>query len=78
MTNKIELPGDDSENQEEVEVTHLDIIEAGIKQVDQLLQEQEVEIKKLNDAAAALQQRRIAAVAQKNLLLDLQDKFKTE
>lgn len=76
MTNKVVLPDDN--NTQEPEVTHMDIIEAGLTQVEQLLQTQEEEIKKLNEAAANLQQRRVAALAQKHLLIDLKEKFKTE
>ena len=76
MTNKVVLP--DDSNTQEAEVTHMDIVEAGLTQVEQLLQAQEEEIKKLNEAAANLQQRRVAALAQKHLLVDLKEKFKTE
>lgn len=76
MTNKVVLPDDN--NEQESEVTHMDIVEAGLAQVEQLLQTQEEEIKKLNEAAANLQQRRVAALAQKHLLIDLKEKFKTE
>lgn len=76
MTNKVVLPNDN--NEQESEVTHMDIVEAGLTQVEQLLQAQEEEIKKLNEAAANLQQRRVAALAQKHLLIDLKEKFKTE
>jgi hypothetical protein len=78
MTNqKVVLP-DDNKSEENQEVTHMDIVEAGLAQVEQLLQAQEEEIKKLNESAANLQQRRVAALAQKSLLVDLKEKFKTE
>lgn len=76
MTNKIVLPEDTKT--EEQEVTHLDIVEAGLAQLEKLMRDQETEIKKLNEAAAALQNRRIAATAQRDLLLDLKNKFQTE
>jgi predicted AAA+ superfamily ATPase len=77
MEHKVVLP-EDNKPEKTPEVTHMSIVEAGLAQLDTVMQEQEEEIKKLNEAAANLQQRRIAAIAQKNLLEDLKEKFKPE
>ena len=76
MKSKVVLPDDNNKEEQDGPATYADIIEAGLVEAEKILQEQEDEIKKLNEAAANLNQRRIAALAQRNLLLDLKGKFK--
>jgi hypothetical protein len=77
MKSKVVLP-DDNKEEQDGPATYADIIEAGLVEAEKILQEQEDEIKKLNEAAANLNQRRIAALAQRGLLLDLKGKFKLQ
>lgn len=74
MTNRVELPVVTEENPESTHVSLL-LIADGLKQAETNIAEQENNIRKLSEQLAQLQNMRIASIAQKNLLTDLQAKI---
>ena len=74
MSSRVELPVVTEENPEEQHISLL-LIADGLKQAEVNLNEQEANIRKLTDQLSQLQSMRIASIAQKNLLVDLQQKI---
>jgi hypothetical protein len=67
---KVELPVVTPETVEKKHVSLL-LIEDGLRQADKNLEEQETNLRKLNEQVTQLQSMRIATIAQKNLLTEL-------
>lgn len=74
MSQKIELPGV-VDAQPETKHISLVLITDGLKQAETNLAEQENNIRKLTDQLNQLQGMRIATIAQKNLLSELEKKI---
>jgi hypothetical protein len=74
MSGRIELPVVTEQEPEKQHVSLL-IIADGLRQAEKNLQEQEDNIRKFSDQIAQLQNMRIASIAQKNLLTELQKKI---
>lgn len=74
MSNRVELP---VVTETEVEKKHVSLllIADGLKQAETNLSEQENNIRKLTEQINQLQAMRVASMAQRNLLLDLQQKI---
>ena len=74
MSQKIELPGvvEPEPEKQHISVT---LINDGLKQAEANVADQEATIKKLTDQLNQLQMQRIAAIAQKNLLVELLKKI---
>ena len=74
MSNRVELP---VVTETEVEKKHVSLllIADGLKQAETNLAEQENNIRKLTDQINQLQAMRVASMAQRNLLADLQQKI---
>jgi vancomycin resistance protein YoaR len=74
MSNRVELP---IVTETEVEKKHVSLllIADGLKQAETNLAEQENNIRKLTDQINQLQAMRVASMAQRNLLADLQQKI---
>lgn len=74
MSDKVELPIV-TETSTETKHVSLLLIADGLKQADVNLSEQEANIRKLSEQLNQLQNMRIATVAQKNLLIELQKRI---
>ena len=74
MSDRIELPIVTEENPESTHISLL-LIADGLRQADVNINEQEANIRKLSEQLSQLQSMRIASIAQKNLLVDLQTKI---
>lgn len=74
MNQKIELPGVIDVKPETKHIS-LVLIADGLKQAETNLSEQENNIRKLTDQLNQLQSMRIATIAQKNLLIELEKKI---
>lgn len=74
MSQKIELPGV-VESEPEKQHISITLINDGLKQAEANVADQEATIKKLTDQLNQLQMQRIAAIAQKNLLVELLKKI---
>jgi hypothetical protein len=74
MSQRIELPGV-VETEPEKQHISITLINDGLKQAETNLTDQEATIKKLTDQLNQLQMQRIAAIAQKNLLVELLKKI---
>ena len=74
MSNRVELP---IVTETEVEKKHVSLllIADGLKQAETNLSEQENNIRKLTEQINQLQAMRVASMAQRNLLADLQQKI---
>lgn len=74
MSQKIELPGVVEPEPEKQHIS-ITLINDGLKQAEANVADQEATIKKLTDQLNQLQMQRIAAIAQKNLLVELLKKI---
>jgi hypothetical protein len=74
MSDRVELPIVTEENPESTHISLL-LVADGLKQADVNINEQEANIRKLSEQLSQLQSMRIASIAQKNLLVDLQAKI---
>jgi hypothetical protein len=74
MSDRVELP---IVTETEVETKHISLllIADGLRQAENNLKEQEENIRKLNEQFTNLQNLRIATIAQKNLLSELEKKI---
>jgi sulfur relay (sulfurtransferase) DsrF/TusC family protein len=72
---RVELPVATAESPETEHVSLL-LIADGLRQAEQNLQEQETNIRNLTDQLSRLQSLRIASIAQKNLLEELDRKIR--
>jgi hypothetical protein len=74
MSNRVELPIV-TENTPENKHVSLLLVADGLRQAEQNLREQEENIRKFTEQLNQLRDMRIATTAQKNLLVDLQNKI---
>jgi hypothetical protein len=74
MSSRVELPVVTAEETDKKHISLL-LIADGLRQADTNIAEQEANIRKTTETLQQLQNMRIASIAQKNLLLELQKKI---